>query len=91
MPHDAALGPPADEELDGVDEEGLPCAGLAGQRGHAGSEHEDELLDHPEVANSELGQHRSAVAPSAITQTELRLQDAVEVTAAERDEARAAV
>ena len=82
--------PPSDEQLDGVDEQRLACSGLARECGHARAEHEHELVDDPEVADSELGQHGSAVA-SAITQAELRLEDAVEVALPERDESSAAV
>ena len=52
-----AVGPPSDEQLDGVDEQGLARAGLAGERGHAGAEHEHELVDDAEVANRQLDQH----------------------------------
>ena len=61
--HDAALGSSTNEQLDRVDEQGLACTGLAGERRHAGAEHEHELVDHTQVADSELGQHESAVAP----------------------------
>ena len=49
---DAAVGAPADEQLDGVDEQRLACTGLAREGGHARAEHEHELVDDPEVADA---------------------------------------
>ena len=38
--------------------QGLAGAGLAGERGHAGVQHELEVGDDAEVADVELGQHQ---------------------------------
>ena len=59
----AAVSPPADEQLDRVDEQRLARAGLAREGGHAGAEHEHELVDDTQVADGELGQHGSEVRP----------------------------
>ena len=55
--HQHAVGPAADEELDGLDDEGLARARLTGQGGQARPQDERQLLDHPQVSNGELGQH----------------------------------
>ncbi|MDZ7733503.1 MAG: hypothetical protein U5R31_10750 [Acidimicrobiia bacterium] len=53
-PHHRRLGAPADEEVDGLDHHRLARARLAGERGHAGREHEGQLLDHAQVPDGEL-------------------------------------
>jgi hypothetical protein len=55
--HDARIGAPADEQLDGLDQHGLAGAGLPGEGGHAGPEDERHVVDDAEVTDAQLGQH----------------------------------
>jgi hypothetical protein len=52
------IRPPAHEQLDGLDDQGLPRAGLAGEGGHAAVEDQLEVGDDPEVTDVELDQHQ---------------------------------
>ncbi len=45
--HHGALRPAAQEQLEGLDDEGLAGAGLTGERRHAGADHEVEIRDDP--------------------------------------------
>ena len=59
-PHRPAPGPgrPAPQHQgQGLDDQGLAGPGLPGQGGHARSEADGEVLDDPEVAHPQLGQH----------------------------------
>ena len=55
--HEHAIGPPADEQLDRLHHEGLAGARLAGQGGHARTEHDGDVLDDSQVADRQLVQH----------------------------------
>ncbi len=54
------IGPAAHQQLDGLDDQRLARAGLAGDRGHPGLQHQRQLADDPEVADGQLVQHQSA-------------------------------
>ena len=56
-PHQHRVGPSADQQLDGVDDQGLAGPGLAGERRHARAEHEAQVGDHPEVADGQFEHH----------------------------------
>ena len=66
-PHHAGTGPAAQHELERLDHQRLAGAGLAGQRRHARAEGQREVLDHPEVADVQVGQHGAALARSLRT------------------------
>ena len=51
----------ADQQLDGLHEQGLARSGFAGERGHAGSQHERELADDPKLLDRQFGQHQEAL------------------------------
>ena len=54
----AGVGAPADEQLDRLDEQRLARAGLAGDRGQPGAEHQVEVGDDPEIDDVQLDQHQ---------------------------------
>jgi hypothetical protein len=54
---DARVGPPADEQVDGRHDERLAGAGLAGEGGGAGRQHERQVGDDAEVGDGELDEH----------------------------------
>ena len=56
--HHRAVGTPAEQQPDGLDDHGLARARLAGDRGEAGPEHERELGDDAEVGDGQFGEHR---------------------------------
>ena len=56
--HHVGVGALAEREQQGVDEDGLARAGLAGEHGEAGREVEFERLDDDEVADCQRQQHR---------------------------------
>ena len=56
--HERAVGGASEDELEGVDEEGLSGAGLAGDDVEAGGEGEAGLLDDGQVADGQLDEHR---------------------------------
>ena len=64
-PHHARVGPPAEDQLQGLDDQRLARPGLARQGGHAGTELEGEVLDHTEVAHVQVGQHGTVSGPGA--------------------------
>ena len=72
----AGVGPPADEQLDRLDQQRLARAGLAGDRGQAGAEHQVQVGDDPEIDDVQLDQHQRR---SPVGEAELGLQDLVEV------------
>ena len=53
------LGPTAEQEADRLDQHRLAGAGLAGERGEPGAEHEPGAVDDAEVAYRQLRQHRA--------------------------------
>jgi hypothetical protein len=55
--HQHAVGPTPHQQLDGLDQEGLARAGLAGERREARFQDEVGLGDDPEVADAQFGQH----------------------------------
>ena len=62
-PHDRRVGPAAEQQAEGADQQRLARPGLAGQRGHAGPEADGDLVDHPEVADVELDQQATHPNP----------------------------
>ena len=50
--HHGRAGPPAQHELERLDQERLAGTRLARQRGHARTEGERQVLDHPEVPHA---------------------------------------
>ena len=62
--NEGGVGSPADQQLDGLDQHRLAGAGLTGERGHARPEHQDELADHPEVVDAQLGEHQRSASPN---------------------------
>ena len=63
-PDDARTGPPAEHELERLDDQRLAGARLAGQDRHALPEGERKVLDDAEIAHPQLGQH-ATTAPTA--------------------------
>ncbi len=63
-PHQRRLGPPAHQQLDGLDEERLAGARLAGQRAQPRPEEQAGPADHPEVLDDQLGQHQRSERPN---------------------------
>ena len=61
--HEAGAGPPAQDELQRVHDEGLARTGLARQRGHAWPEGERQVLYDAEIAHAQLRQHGVTTAP----------------------------
>ena len=61
--HHARVGPPAQDQLQGLDHQGLAGARLAGEGGHAGLEDQRQVLDHAEVAHVQIGQHGRLTGP----------------------------
>ena len=56
-PDQHRVGASADQELDGVDDEGLAGAGLAGERRHPRAEEQAQLGDDPEIADGQFEDH----------------------------------
>ena len=54
---EVAVRPPAEREADGVDEEGLACAGLAGHRREPGAELDVGPVDDPDLLDGEAAEH----------------------------------
>ena len=52
------IGPAADQQLHGLDQQGLARAGLPRQGGHARAQHELEAVDDAEVLDGQLDQHQ---------------------------------
>ena len=63
-PDEVGRRPPADQQADGADDDGLAGAGLAGEDVQPGLELQLELIDHCQVAYGEKAKHESG--PSAI-------------------------
>ena len=62
--HQIAVRPAAQRQSQGIEQDRLAGAGLAGQHAKAGLEREVEPLDQDDVADREAGQHwRGAIAP----------------------------
>ena len=61
--HHARVGPPAEDQLQRLDDQRLARPGLPRERGHAGTELEREVLDDPEVADVQVGQHGPLTGP----------------------------
>ena len=59
-PHQARIGPSAQDQLQRLDDQRLAGSRLPGEHGHAGTELERQVLDHAEVADVQVGQHRPA-------------------------------
>src|SRR5258708_33694766 len=53
-----AVAPAADQQLDGVDQDRLSGAGLAGEDAEAGAELQRDVLDDHEIPDYESAQHR---------------------------------
>ena len=51
------IGPPAQQQRDGLDDEGLAGTGLAGHCGHPVAQQQGDVLDDAQVAHHQLGQH----------------------------------
>jgi hypothetical protein len=51
----ARVGPPPEQQGEGVDDHGLAGAGLAGEHVEAGRDLEVGIIDDPEVADAKLG------------------------------------
>ena len=63
--HERGVGPPADEEVDGLDEEGLAGAGLAGDGGQPRTEQRGGPRRSPRGrATTQLGQHQRSARPN---------------------------
>ena len=58
-PNDHWIGPPTDDEFQGLDEHRLAGTGLAGDRRQAVGEDEIDGVDDPEVLDVQLAEHRS--------------------------------
>ncbi len=58
--HECRVGTTADEQLDRLDQQRLAGAGLAGDGGQAGAEHQVEIGDDPEIDDVELHEHGGA-------------------------------
>ena len=54
-PDRARVGPPPEQQGEGVDDHGLAGAGLAGEHVEAGRDLEAGIIDDPEVADAKLG------------------------------------
>ena len=63
-PHHRRVGPPAQQQAEGPDQQRLSGPGLAGQGGHAGSEVDGHVVDDPEVAHVELHQQATHRDPT---------------------------
>ena len=55
--HHAAVGAVAEAEAEGIHEDGLAGAGLAGDDGEAGREFQLQVLDDGELADAQQTQH----------------------------------
>ena len=64
-PHQARIGPSAEDQLQRLDDQRLARPRLPRERGHAGTELEREVFDHAEVADVQVGQHRRLTGPGA--------------------------
>ncbi len=53
------IGPPADEQVDRLDQQGLARARLPRQGGHAGAQHQLEPVDDTQVLHRQLDQHQA--------------------------------
>ncbi len=74
--HEAGVGPAADQQLDGLDQQRLAGAGLARERGQARAEHQGQLArSTPRFATCSS----TSIRALPIGQAELGLQDLVEV------------
>ena len=62
--HQRRIGAAAEQELDGLDDHRLACAGFARHRGHARFEQETHIGDHADVADGHLQQHRRSTGRS---------------------------
>ena len=54
-PDRARVGPPPEQQGEGVDDHGLAGAGLAGEHVEAGRDLEAGIIDDPEVTDAKLG------------------------------------
>ena len=59
----AGIGLVAEGEPQGVDQDGLARAGLAGERGHAGPQVQGQLAHDYQITNREVGQHQERDSP----------------------------
>ncbi len=82
----SGVGASADEQLERLHDERLARTGLSGDGGEAGAEQQLEVGDDAEVDDVQLGKHPGP--DLSIGKAELGLQDLVEVTRAQRDDAR---
>ena len=64
--HDRGVGPPADQQLDRLDQHRLAGAGLTGERGEPGPSTQVGALDHAQVLDVQL------VRASAVAQRSVR-------------------
>src|SRR4051812_20503944 len=65
LTHEHTVGPAADQQLDGLDEQRLAGTRLARERRHARREDKAQVVDHPEVPHRQLSQHRPGPYRSA--------------------------
>ena len=57
MADHVAVGAVAQQQTDGVHQDGFAGAGFAGDRGHPGRQFQFQFLDNSEIADAQLGQH----------------------------------
>ena len=62
----ARLGPRARGQAQGVQDDGLARAGLAGKRGQAGPDRKIQRLDQDDVANAKADQHGARMAANPL-------------------------
>ncbi len=58
LSHQRRVGPAPEEQIERLDEQRLPRAGLSGDRGQTGPEQQREVVHDPEVGDVQLVQHR---------------------------------
>jgi hypothetical protein len=66
LPHEVGGAAPAREKSDGVDEDGLPRAGLPGENGQSRTQVEIEVLDDREVSDRETAKHPGKDSPKEL-------------------------
>ena len=62
--HEGGVGTCAEEQLDGLDDEGLSRAGLPGDHRHAVTKNDGCVMDNTEVGDDELSEHDDPGRPS---------------------------
>ena len=61
--HHARIGPAAQDQLQGLDHQGLARTRLTGEGGHSGPEDQGQVLDHTQIAHVQIGQHDRITGP----------------------------